>query len=59
MKLGENAIIVERECSEVNMAMTKKGSKVKNAMTKKYGKKKGAQIFYATKNKRNISGMCK
>jgi len=43
MKLGENAIIVERECSEVNMAMTKKG----------------AQIFYATKNKRNISGMCK
>jgi len=41
------------------MAMTKKGSKVKNAMTKKYGKKKGAQIFYATKNKRNISGMCK
>jgi len=35
------------------------GRKMKSSMIKEYGKKKGAQIFYATKNKRNISGMCR
>jgi hypothetical protein len=41
------------------MPLTKKGKKIKSAMQEQYGKKKGEQVFYASKNKGNISGVDK
>lgn len=38
------------------MPLTKKGKKIKKAMTEQYGKEKGAQVFYASQNKGNITG---
>ncbi len=37
------------------MPLTKKGKKIMGAMKKQYGLKKGKQVFYASKNKGNIS----
>jgi len=41
------------------MPLTKKGEKIKSAMTEQYGKKKGEEVFYASKNKGNITGVDK
>jgi len=41
------------------MPLTKKGKKIKKAMAETYGKKKGAQVFYATENKKKIKGIKK
>lgn len=41
------------------MPKTKKGRKIMRAMKKTYGKKKGKQVFYASKNKGTIKGVCK
>jgi hypothetical protein len=39
------------------MPLTKKGSKIMSAMKEQYGGKKGEQVFYASKNKGNITGV--
>jgi hypothetical protein len=39
------------------MPLTAKGKKIKSAMTEQYGEKKGEQVFYASKNKGNITGV--
>jgi hypothetical protein len=39
------------------MPLTSKGKKIKSAMTEQYGEKKGEQVFYASKNKGNITGV--
>ena len=36
--------------------LTAKGEKVKKAMRKTYGKKKGESVFYASINKKKITG---
>jgi len=41
------------------MPLTSKGEKIKKAMTKEYGEKKGEEVFYASKNKGNITGVDK
>lgn len=41
------------------MPKTKKGHKIMRSMTKTYGKKKGTKVFYASKNKGTIKGVCK
>lgn len=41
------------------MPLTKKGAKIKRAMRKTYGKKKGKKVFYASKKKGTIKGVCK
>jgi hypothetical protein len=41
------------------MPLTNKGKKIKRAMTKKYGRKKGKSVFYASKKKGTIKGVCK
>jgi len=41
------------------MPLTKKGSKIMSAMKDQYGAKKGEEVFYASKNKGNISGVDK
>lgn len=37
--------------------LTKKGSEIMAAMKEQYGKEKGEEVFYASKNKGNISGV--
>jgi hypothetical protein len=39
------------------MPLTKKGKKVMSAMKDQYGAKKGEQVFYASQNKGNITGV--
>jgi hypothetical protein len=39
------------------MPLTKKGQKIKSTMAEQYGEKKGEQVFYASKNKGNITGV--
>ena len=41
------------------MPLTKKGSEIKRAMVKEYGAKKGEQVFYASLNKKKITGVHK
>jgi hypothetical protein len=41
------------------MPLTKKGTKIMSAMKEQYGSKKGEQVFYASKNKGNITGVDK
>jgi hypothetical protein len=41
------------------MPLTKKGAKIKKAMTRQYGKTRGTRIFYASANKRTITGVHK
>ena len=41
------------------MPLTKKGEKIKRAMVKQYGSKKGTQVFYASANKKKITGVHK
>jgi hypothetical protein len=39
------------------MPLTKKGQKIMSAMKDQYGDKKGEDVFYASKNKGNITGV--
>ena len=39
------------------MPLTEKGQKIKAAMVKQYGPEKGEQVFYASKNKGQITGV--
>ena len=39
------------------MPKTKKGKKIMKAMTKTYGKKKAVQVYHATKNAKQITGV--
>ena len=39
------------------MPLTKKGQKIMSAMKDQYGEKKGEDVFYASKNKGNITGV--
>ncbi len=39
------------------MPLTKKGEKIMKAMKEEYGDKKGEGIFYASKNKKTITGV--
>lgn len=39
------------------MPLNKKGKKIMRSMQKQYGKKKGKQVFYASENKGNITGV--
>ena len=39
------------------MPLTSKGKKILGSMQKKYGKDKGEEVFYASINKRKISGV--
>jgi hypothetical protein len=39
------------------MPLTQKGSTIMSAMKDQYGDKKGEQVFYASKNKGNITGV--
>ena len=39
------------------MPLTKKGTKIMSAMKDQYGDKKGEEVFYASKNKGNITGV--
>jgi hypothetical protein len=39
------------------MPLTEKGQKIKGAMENKYGPEKGEKVFYASKNKGNITGV--
>lgn len=39
------------------MPLTEKGEKILAAMIKQYGKKRGTQVFYASRNKRTITGV--
>jgi hypothetical protein len=41
------------------MPLTKKGNQIMGAMKDQYGDKKGEQVFYASKNKGNITGVDK
>ena len=41
------------------MPKTKKGKKIMKRMKKTYGKKKGEKVFYASKRKGRIKGVCK
>lgn len=41
------------------MPKTKKGKKIMRAMKKTYGKKKGESVFYASKKKGRIKGVCR
>ncbi|MBM3703120.1 MAG: hypothetical protein FJW63_09105 [Actinobacteria bacterium] len=41
------------------MPLTKKGEKIMSAMQSQYGAKKGKQVFYASANKGNITGVHK
>lgn len=41
------------------MPLTPKGKKVMKAMKKTYGAKKGKQVFYASANKKKITGVHK
>jgi hypothetical protein len=41
------------------MPLTKKGQKIMRSMKKTYGKKKGKSVFYASKNKGKITGVCR
>ena len=39
------------------MPLTEKGEKIKSAMEKTYGPEKGEQVFYASKQKKSITGV--
>ncbi len=39
------------------MPLTKKGKKIMTHMKKQYGAKKGKQVFYASANKKKITGV--
>lgn len=39
------------------MPLTSKGKAIKKAMDKEYGSEKGEKVFYASKNKGNITGV--
>ena len=39
------------------MPLTRKGKKIKRAMHQQYGSKKGEKVFYASRNKGNITGV--
>jgi hypothetical protein len=39
------------------MPLTKKGNKIMKAMKKQYGAKKGKSVFYASANKKKITGV--
>lgn len=39
------------------MPLTKKGTKIMSAMKDQHGEKKGEEVFYASKNKGNITGV--
>lgn len=39
------------------MPLTSKGREIMSAMKKQYGEEKGERVFYASKNKGNISGV--
>jgi hypothetical protein len=41
------------------MPKTKKGKKIMRAMKKTYGSKKGEKVFYASKKKGTIKGVCR
>lgn len=41
------------------MPKTPKGKKIMRAMKKSYGAKKGKEVFYASKQKGTIKGVCK
>lgn len=41
------------------MPLTKKGRKIMTAMKKEYGGKKGERVFYASRNKKTITGVDK
>jgi hypothetical protein len=41
------------------MPLTKKGTKIKKKMEETYGKKKGDKVFYASANKKTITGVHK
>lgn len=38
------------------MPLTKKGKKLMRAMKKEYGEKRGEKVFYASQNKKVITG---
>ena len=38
------------------MPLTRKGKKIKRAMEKGYGKEKGEDVFYASQQKKTITG---
>ena len=38
------------------MPLTRKGKKIKGAMEKQYGEKKGEDVFYASQQKKTITG---
>jgi len=40
------------------MPLTSKGKKVMRSMKKTYGSKKGKSVFYASKNKGKLKGVC-
>ena len=40
------------------MPKTAKGKKIMRAMKKTYGKKKGERVYYASKQKGTIKGVC-
>lgn len=41
------------------MPLTAKGKKIMVAMVKEYGAKKGTKVFYASANKKKITGVHK
>lgn len=41
------------------MPLTKKGKKIAKSMKKTYGAKKAKEVFYASKQKGVIKGVCK
>ncbi|MFH1626295.1 MAG: hypothetical protein ABID54_14240 [Pseudomonadota bacterium] len=41
------------------MPKTKKGQKIYRKMLKTYGKKKAKKVFYASKKKGTIKGVCR
>ena len=41
------------------MPLNKKGKKIMKSMKDQYGKKRGAQVFYASLNKKKIKGVKK
>tara|TARA_R100001086_G_scaffold238103_2_gene162613 strand:+ start:713 stop:967 length:255 start_codon:yes stop_codon:yes gene_type:complete len=47
--------LLKKVNENTEMPLTKKGKKIMGAMKKQYGLKKGKQVFYASKNKGNIS----
>lgn len=38
------------------MPLTRKGKKIKKAMEEQYGKEKGEDVFYASQQKKTITG---